>query len=134
MELNNILEKISKKVSISSKEVEFLGKYESISDEELKDFRMLSLHSAFDKIGEIMEKGKKVICNLIDRDGQINIEIKSLYSDYEKDKYILTLKHDEIIELKDNYLYNIIYNLKRDNYSLESSDEFVEKLTVKNED
>lgn len=134
IELNNILEKISKKMNISSKEKEFLGKYDIVTDDELKDFRMLSLHATFEKLQDIMEKGKKIICNLIDRDGKINIEIKSLYIDYENEKYVLTLKHDETIDLKDNYLYNIIYNLKKDNYSLEASDEFIEKISVENED
>ena len=134
IELNNILEKISRKKFISSKEKDFLKKYDKLNDVELMDFRMLSLHTTFDKLQEIMEKGKKIICNLIDRDGKINIEIKSIYSDYENEKYVLTLKHDEKIELKDTYLYNIIYNLKKDNYSLEASDEFVEKISVKNED
>jgi len=134
IELNNILDKISKKVKINGKEKDFLVKYDKISDLDIKDYRMLSRQSTFEKIKELIERNKKVICNLIDRDGKINIQIKSLYSDYENEKYILILKHDEKIELKDSYLYNIIYNLQKDNYSLEAGEEFFEKLTVKNED
>lgn len=134
IELNKILDKISKSINLSSKEKEFLGKYDNISDEDLKDFRMLSIQSTFEKIKDLIDKNKKVICNLIDRDGKINTEIKSVYSDYENEKYTLILKHDERIELQDNYLYNIIYNLQKDNYSLEAGEEFFEKIPVKNED
>jgi hypothetical protein len=134
IELNKILDKISKRIKLSSKEEEFLGKYDNISDDDLKDFRMLSIQSTFEKIKDLIDKNKKVICNLIDRDGRINTEIKSVYSDYENEKYTLILKHDERIELQDNYLYNIIYNIQKDNYSLESGEEFFEKIPVKNED
>lgn len=134
IELNKILDKISKSINLSSKEKEFLGKYDNISDDDLKDFRMLSLQSTFERIQELIDKNKKVICNLIDRDGKINTEIISLYSDYENEKYILKLKNKEEITLKDNYLYNIIYNLQKDNYSLEAGEEFFEKIPVKNED
>ncbi len=134
IELNKILDKISKSINLSSKEKEFLGKYDNISDDDLKDFRMLSLQSTFERIQELIDRNKKVICNLIDRDGKINTEIISLYSDYENEKYILKLKNKEEITLKDNYLYNIIYNLQKDNYSLEAGEEFFEKIPVKNED
>ena len=122
IELNKILDKISKRIKLSSKEEEFLGKYDNISDDDLKDFRMLSIQSTFEKIKDLIDKNKKVICNLIDRDGRINTEIKSVYSDYENEKYTLILKHDERIELQDNYLYNIIYNIQKYNYSLESGE------------
>ena len=134
IELNKILDKISKSINLSSKEKEFLGKYDNISDDDLKDFRMLSLQSTFERIQELIDKNKKVICNLIDRDGKINTEIISLYSDYENEKYILKLKNKEEITLKDNYLYNIIYNIQKDSYSLQAEDEFFEKIPVKNED
>ena len=134
IELNKILDKISKSISLSSKEKEFLGKYDNIDDDDLKDFKMLSLQSTFEKLQKLIDVNKKVICNLIDKNGRIGIQITSLYSDYENEVYILNLKNGEKIELKDNYLYNIIYNLQRDTYYLETEEEFFEKLPVRNED
>jgi hypothetical protein len=134
IELNKILDKISKSISLSSKEKEFLGKYDNINDDDLKDFKMLSLQSTFEKLQKLIDVNKKVICNLIDKNGRIGIQITSLYSDYENEVYILNLKNGEKIELKDNYLYNIIYNLQRDTYYLETEEEFFEKLPVRNED
>ena len=37
----------------------------------------------------------------------------------------------EKLELKDNFFYEINYNFDKDNYSLETSDEFFEKIPVK---
>ena len=134
VELNKILDKISKSINLSSKEKEFLGKYDEIKDDDLKDFKMLSLQSTFEKLQNLIDGNKRVICNIIDRNGRIGIQITSLYSDYENEVYILNLKNGEKIELKDNYLYNIIYNLQKDIYSLETEEEFFEKLPVRNED
>jgi hypothetical protein len=134
VELNKILDKISKSINLSSKEKEFLGKYDNIKDDDLKDFKMLSLQSTFEKLQGLIDNNKKVICNLTDRNGKIGIQIVSIYSDYENEVYILNLKNSEKIELKDNYLYNIIYNLQKDIYSLETEEEFFEKLPVRNED
>jgi hypothetical protein len=134
VELNKILDKISKSINLSSKEKEFLGKYDNIKEDDLKDFKMLSLQSTFEKLQGLIDNNKKVICNLIDRNGKIGIQIISIYSDYENEVYILNLKNGEKIELKDNYLYNIIYTLQKDIYSLETEEEFFEKLPVRNED
>lgn len=134
IELNKILDKISKSINLSSKEKEFLGKYDNIKEDDLKDFKMLSLQSTFEKLQGLIDNNKKVICNLIDRNGKIGIQIISIYSDYENEVYILNLKNGEKIELKDNYLYNIIYTLQKDIYSLETEEEFFEKLPVRNED
>lgn len=133
VELNKILDKISKSINLSSKEKEFLGKYDNIKEDDLKDFKMLSLQSTFEKLQGLIDNNKKVICNLTDRNGKIGIQIVSIYSDYENEVYILNLKNSEKIELKDNYLYNIIYNLQKDIYSLETEEEFFEKLPVRNE-
>ena len=38
------------------------------------------------------------------------------------------MKHGENHRLHDKFLYNLIYNIKRDEYSLEEQDEYFEKL------
>jgi hypothetical protein len=134
IELNNILDKISKKIKLSKKEEEFLGHYDDIKDDELKDYKMLSKQSTFERVSDLINNNKKVICNLFDKNGKIGTQIISIYNDYENETCILELKNDENVELKDNYLYNIIYNIQKDSYSLEAEDEFFEKIPVKNED
>ena len=134
VELNNILDKISKKIKLSSKEEDFLGHYDEIQEDELKDYKMISRQTVFEKITNLLKNNKKVICNLIDKNGRIGIQIISIYNDFENEICIIDLKNGEHIELKDNYLYNIIYNLQKDTYSLEAEDEFFEKIPIENED
>lgn len=131
--LNQILDKISKKIKLSKSEQDFLDHYDETSDEDIMDFKMLSKESTFSKIVELLESNKKVICNLIDRDGKIGIQIVQIYNRYDDETSIMTLKNGEKIKLKDNILYNIIYNTDKDEYSLEMEDEFFEKLPVKDE-
>jgi hypothetical protein len=133
VELNKILDKISKKVKLSKREEDFLGKYNDIEDEELKDYTHLSRQNAFERIEKLLNNGKKIICNLYDRDGLIGLEIIKIYNDFENEVCILTFKNGENFKLKDNYLYNIIYNIKKDLYSLEKEDEYFEKIPVKND-
>jgi len=134
VELNQILDKISKKLKLTYGEESFLNKFGKVKDDDLKDYKMLSIQSTFDKISDLIDNNKKVICNLFDKNGKIGMQIISIYNDYENEICILELKNGEKIDLKDNYLYNIIYNIQKDSYSLEAEDEFFEKIPVKNED
>lgn len=131
--LDEILDKISKKIKLSKTENDFLYKYNDLKDEDIMDYKMLSKESTFDKISTFLEKEVKVICNLTDRWGRIGEEIISIYNNFEDEKCIIILKNDDKVELKDNFLYNIIYNHKKDEYSLESHDEYYEKIPVKDE-
>lgn len=131
--LNQILDKISKKIKLTKTEQDFLDHYDETSEEDIMDFRMLSKESTFSKISKLLEDNKRIICNLIDRDGKIGIQIVQIYNKYEDESSIMTLKNGEKIKLKDNILYNLIYNNNNDEWSLEMEDEYFEKLPIKDE-
>lgn len=131
--LNQILDKISKKTKLSKSEQEFLDNYDQTSEEDMMDFRMLSKESTFTKISNLLEDGRKVICNLFDRDGKIGIQILQIYNKLDDETCIMTLKNGEKVKLKDNELYNIVYNTDKNEWSLEMEDEFFEKLPIKND-
>lgn len=131
--LNQILDKISNKTKLSKSEQDFLDHYDETSEEDMMDLRMLSKESTFTKISQLLEKGKKVICNLVDKDGKIGIQILQIYNKFDDETSIMTLKNGEKIKLVDNILYNIIYNTNKDEFSLEMEDEFFEKLPIKND-
>jgi len=132
-ELNRILDKISSHQKLTSREEEFLSKYDQIMDKDLTDMSHLSKNTAFDKVSELLDKGKKVICDLYDKDGQINDEIVSIENDFENDTCLLFLKHGDEAQLHDRFLYNINYDFNHDTYSLSSQDEFFEKIPVEDE-
>jgi hypothetical protein len=134
IELNKILDKISKKIKLSPSEKDFLGHYDQVKDDDIKDFNLLTCQTTFEKINHLISKQKLIICNLSDRNGIINLPIHQVFCNYESEEYFLILKNNEEIKLKDNFFYNIIYILDKNHYSLETEDEFYEKIGVKNED
>lgn len=131
--LNQILDKISNRIKLTTSEQDFLDNYEATSEEDMMDFKMLSKETTFEKISKLLEDNKKVICNLVDRDGKIGIQIVEIYNDFQSETCFLTLKNGEKVKLKDNILYNILFNIEKDEYSLEMEDEFYEKIPVKDE-
>lgn len=133
IELNSILDKIAKRMKLSSGEETFLDTYDNVKEDELKSFAMLSRQSATEKIDTLIESGKKVICNLEDRSGKIGLEIISTENIPDEEITILKLKHSETYKMKDNFLYNLIFDIKKNIYSLEASDEFFEKIPVRND-
>jgi hypothetical protein len=133
IELNSILDKIAKRMKLSSGEETFLDTYDNVKEDELKSFAMLSRQSATEKIDTLIESGKKVICNLEDRSGKIGLEIISTENFTDEETTILKLKHSETYKMKDNFLYNLIFDIKKNIYSLEASDEFFEKIPVRND-
>ena len=134
MELNKIKDKINKRNSLTKREINFLELYQStIKKEDLKDFLYLSKNSTFSKILELLESNIKVICNLHDRNGKFGIEIVKIENNFEEEICIITMIHNEIHKLHDKFLYNLIYNIKRNEYSLEEQDEYFEKIESKND-
>jgi len=134
MEMNRILEKISTKKKLSDREKNFLELYQSTRDEDLKDYVYLSKNSTFSKVSQLLENGKKVICDLCDKNGKIGLQIISIENQFETEKCILTFKNKETHFLHDKFLYNLIYNVKKDEYSLQEQDEYFEKITTKSDE
>ena len=78
----------------------------------------------------MIERGKRVICDLHDKDGKIGMEIIKIENQFESEKCILTLKKGNTFFIQDKFLYNIIYNLKKDEYSLQEQGEYFEKINT----
>jgi hypothetical protein len=133
IELNRILDKISKKSTLSDKEVNFLDLYNDTKEEDMKDYLYLSKNATFYKLRDLLDKNKQVVCDLFDKNGKIGLKIDNIINDFEDDTCILTLKGGEKHKLHDRFLYNIIYDTKRSEYSLRTQDEFFEKIPVKND-
>jgi hypothetical protein len=134
IELNRILDKINFKKKLSDKEINFLNLYQITRDDDMKDFMYLSKNSTYDKIKDLLDKEKKVICDLCDKYGKIGLKIVDIENDFEEDECILHLKGDEKFILEDKFLYNLIYNKNKDEYSLQEQDEYYEKIEAINEE
>jgi len=135
MELNKIRDKINKRKTLTKREINFLELYQStVKKEDLKDFLYLSKNTTFSKILELLENGIKVICNLHDRNGKIGLEITGIENNFEEDTCTINMRGEEKHQLHDKFLYNLIYSIKKDEYSLQEQDEYFEKIESKNED
>jgi hypothetical protein len=130
IEMNRILEKISKKTKLSEREKNFLELYNFSNDDD-KDLMYLSKNTTFKKIKDFISRGKKVICDLHDRDGKIGLEIKDATNNIEEEDCIVILKDNTTHKLHDKFLYNLIYNVKKNHYSLQEQDEYYEKIEAK---
>jgi len=134
IEMNRILDKVSGKSKLSEREKRFLDLYQNTKDDDMKDFLYLSKNTTFSKISSLLEKGKKVICDLHDRNGKIGLPIIGITNSFEDESCIVIMKGDNKHKLEDKFLYNIIYNTKKDEYSLQEQDEYFEKIPTKDED
>jgi hypothetical protein len=132
--LNCILDKIRNNEELSNFEQIFLSKFDLIKETDYLDFTHLTKNQVFEKISTLLSDGKIVYCDLFDKNGKINEQILSITNDYESDNCILYLKHNEKTLINDNFFYRLIFNGKKNIYSLESHDEFYEKINIGNED
>lgn len=129
-ELNRILDKISDGFKLTKSERNFLDKFDNIKEDELKDYTHLSKVRTYEKIRELLDQNKKVVCDLYDRNGKIGLYITSIINNYEDDTCVVILKGGEKVNLTDNHLYNLIYNFQKEEYSLQSQDEYYETIPV----
>lgn len=133
-ELNRILDKISGGLRLTSSEQNFLNKFDKIKEEDLKDYTHLSKDLTYQKIRELLDQNKKVVCDLYDKDGKIGLYINSIVNNYSENTCSLILKGGEVTKLTDNYLYNLIYTFSKDEYSLQVQDEYYEEIPVYDQD
>jgi hypothetical protein len=129
--MNRILDKIYRKVNLTDREKGFLELYNhTVNNSEDKDWMMLSKSATSTKVKELIELDRKVICDLHDRNGKIGLQILNIVDDIESDFSIIIMKGEEKHKLQDKFLYNLIYSVKKNQYSLQEHDEYFEKLTV----
>jgi len=131
IEVNRILNKVSKKSILTDREKRFLNLYNHKNDD--KDLMYLSKNTTCERVKFFLDGGKKVICDLHDRNGLIGLPVLDIVNNYEDDFGLIIMKN-ETYQLNDRFLYNLIYNNKLNRYSLQEQDEYFEKLEVRNDD
>jgi hypothetical protein len=133
IEMNKILDKISRKKKLTIREKNFLELYNETYEDDERDYMMLSKNVAFKRLKHLLDGGKKIICDLHDRNGKIGLQIIDLENDIENEFCEIKLKDQSIFKLQDKFLYNITYNLKKNLYSLTEQDEYFEKIEHTND-
>lgn len=131
-ELDRILDKLSNAKIITDIEKRFLDNYDNISIDLVKDYSLLTNTDVYNRLSKILNLDIKANCDLYDRDGLIGIEILSVQTISEGNIYLI-LKNGEKMKLSDKFLYNMTYDFKNCRYSLNSHDEYYEKILVNND-
>lgn len=133
IEANRILDKISKKKSLSDREKRFLELYNH-KTEEYKDHMYLSKNTTCERVKTLIDSGKSVICDLHDRNGKIGLPIIAIDNTHTDDYCNILMRGNETYKLEDRFLYNLIYNQKSNKYSLQEQGEYYEKISHGNDD
>ena len=120
--LNDILGKISNGETLTQFDKKFLDNFDSIKDVDFRDYTHLSTSDIYDKVSELLSRNKVIIFN-----GKKILEIKYIKDD------ICIIIDSNIIKLKDNFTYSIIYNDTEDTHTIIEQDEFFEKQPLRND-
>ena len=132
-ELNRILDKISSNNKLTDVERKFFNIFNKSSEEHYQDSICITKNDVFNRVKSLIEDEDKVICNLSDRNGVIGLPIVSINNNFDDENCYLVLTDGEKVIIHDRYLYNIRYDMKKDEYLLETEEEFYEKIPVKDE-
>jgi hypothetical protein len=132
IEVNRIFDKVSKNDELSNREKRFIELYNNkIQDD--RDFMYLSKNTTCERVKDLLDRNKLIICDLHDRDGLIGLPVVSIENNYDEEFGLIIMKN-ETHKLSDKFLYNIVYNKKKCNYSLQEQDEYFEKITINDND
>ncbi len=129
IEMDKILDKISKGNKLTKREYSFLDLYNKTKNVDNRDFMLLSKLTTLKKIKQFLSVDRRVICDINDRDGKIGKVITGINFDVDSDLYEVIM-NDSVKSLQDKYLYNLMYNSRRNEYSLQEHDEYYEKIEV----
>lgn len=133
--INQLLDKILFKEKLSSEEKKFLDRFENLIKLDLRDYCYISKNSTIEILEKLLKSEIKVVCDLEDRDGKLGIEIEKVELNFFSSKSKIILKKKEECYLEDKFLYNLIFDINKNHYSLTTQDEYFEKIKIdKNED
>jgi hypothetical protein len=94
-----------------------------------KDYMFLSKNMTCEKIQILLNDNKNIICDMYDKDGLIGFPILDINNNIDSDECEIIMRDMKIL-LKDRFLYNIIYNINNNRYSLQEQNEYSEEVFV----
>lgn len=128
--MKKIIEKISEiyNKTIKSKKMSTIIENHNVEMYVDKDYMLLSKNVTCKRVNGLLEDHRPVICNLTDRNGKIGQVIVDIAIEVGTNKCYVEVIDGNKYYLYDRYLYNIIYKMDNDKYSLEEHDEYYEKI------
>ena len=95
-----------------------------------RDYMLLSKNVTYEKVRQLLDNNKKVVCDIHDRDGLIGLLIQDVTNNISKDECKVIMR-DMTILLNERFLYNIIYDVNKNRYSLQEQAEYMGKLLIR---
>ena len=130
--LNHLLDKLSDGLTLNKSQLYFLNNIDNIKDTYIKDHKYKTNYDTYLMMMDILSNNitiKYSIKDDIDSFGQNILEIFR----NDDDKIIIKLENNKEKEIKDNFLYNMIFNIDRFEYELVEQDEYFEKIPLRND-
>ncbi len=124
--LNHLLDKMSDGEKLNTSQMYFLNNINNIKDTHIMDHKYKTNYDTYLIMLDILND------NIIIKYGSNNDEIIKIYRN-DNDDIIIVLKNNKEIEIKDNYLYNMLFDIDKFEYKLIEQDEYFEKIPLKND-
>lgn len=123
----NIIDSILDKIvvnSISQKDIDMLN---LVNNKEITEWHLISINTLVGIINNLLSDGERILCKLTDSQGEINLFISKVESSGEH--HYLNFRR-ETYKLKDNYLYNVKFDVENNYWILEFSQVYEEEIHI----
>lgn len=130
--LNYLLDKISDGNKINKDQTDFLNNFKDINDKYIKDYTYTTHFNTYLTIMDLLNNNTQILYKIKDNMDDFDQKINNISRDVD-DKIYITLNNGNKKEIKDNFLYNLNFNIDTFEYSLSQQDEYFEKIPLKND-
>lgn len=130
--LNHLLDKLSDGTKLSRSQMYFLKNIDNIKDTCVKDHKYKTNYDTYLMIMDILENNINIKYGIKDDIDSFGQKITKVYRNND-DQIIIKLENNKEKEIKDNFLYNMIFNIDKFEYELVEQDEYFEKIPLKND-
>ena len=130
--LDHLLDKLSGGEKLNKSQMYFLKNIDNIKDTHIKDHKYKTNYDTYLMIMDILENNIKIKYGIKDDISSFGQYILKVYRNND-DKIVIKLENNKEKEIKDNFLYNMIFNIDKFEYELIEQDEYFEKIPLKND-
>ena len=130
--LNHLLDKLSDGLTLNKSQLYFLNNIDNIKDTYIKDHKYKTNYDTYLMIMDVLNNNITIKYGIKDDIDSFGENIIKIYRN-DDDKIIIKLENNKEKEIKDNFLYNIIFNIDKFEYELFEQDEYFEKIPLRND-
>jgi len=130
--LNHLLDKLSDGKRLNKSQLYFLNNIDKIKDSYIKDHKYKTNYDIYLVMMDILDNKTTIRYGIKDNIDSFGEKITKVYRNND-DQIIIELENNKEKEIKDNYLYNIVFNIDKFEYEFMEQDEYFEKIPLKND-